>query len=327
MTTNSTDTKFDQTEQLTLERIAVYAKKYRGQTIVIKIGGEVIDNPNPTLLDSVIDEAILLKTLGANVVISHGGGKQIDQELKKNHPDLKVVKQDGIRVADIPTLETSRSVANELTARISNLITKRGEEKFGVTGVAGKTADIISAKQLFNQARTGTLDLNPDYKFLKKHILSMVDVDKLNAHVTPDTIPVFGWHCANATDDISDDLTVNADEVGCIIASALGAERLIYFSADTSGEVLGIHHKAPENSDKKVGNLISELTITQMKDLIEDGTIEGGMKVKALTCMFALKAGVDGVVICHPSMIIKELMSREGAGTLITSDPVSAPKL
>jgi acetylglutamate kinase len=315
---------FDQSEQSTLERIAVYAKKYRGQTIVIKIGGEVIDNPNPTLIDAVIDEAILLKALGANVVLSHGGGKQIDQELKRNHPDLKVVKQDGIRVADMPTLETSRAVANTLTARISALITERGKI-YGISGLVGNTTDVISAKQLFDQARTGTLDLNPEYKFLKKHILSMVDMDKLNAYITPDSIPVFGWHCANATDDISDDLTVNADEVGCIIASALGAERLIYFSADTSGEVLGIHHKAPEGSDKKVGDLIPELTISSMQNLIEDGTIEGGMKVKALTCMFALNAGVDGVVICHPSMIIKELMSRDGAGTLITKDATLTP--
>ena len=306
-----------------LKRMAYYAKQYRGKTIVIKIGGEVIDSPNPELLDSVIEEVVLLKALGANVVIAHGGGKQIDQELKTRHPNLKVVKEGGIRVADMPTLETSRDVANNLSERISNLITDAGK-KYGLSGAVGNTTDVISAKQLFNEARTGTLDLNPEYKFLKKHILSMVDMDKLNAYITPDTIPVFGWHCANATDDQSEDLTVNADEVGCIIASALGAERLIYSSTNPSGTALGIHHKPVEGSGQELGALISEMTVPEMQELIEDGTIEGGMLVKALTCKFALNAGVKGVVICHPGKMVDELMKRKGSGTLITKDVMPA---
>lgn len=307
----------------TLARIAIYAQKYRGKTIVIKIGGEVIDHSDSAILDRVVEEVVLLKALGAYVVISHGGGKQIDAELKKHYPDHQIIKKDGIRVADIETLNVSRDVAKSLSTMIAAKISEAGE-KYGIRGFAADTTEIISAKQLFEGACTGTLDLNSEVKFFRKHIASMVDIEKLKALTTQDQIPVFAWHCAsNQINGMSDDLTVNADEVACIIASALEAERLIYFSTDPKGLVQGVH-RLP-NSNEPIGELIKQLTISEAKDLIADGTAKDGMAIKLLTCLFALKADVQGVVICRPEKIVDELMTVEGAGTLIIEDPQYTP--
>jgi acetylglutamate kinase len=285
---------------------AIYSREYRDQSVVIKIGGEVIDLADQTVLDNIINQALMLKMFGANVVFCHGGGKQIDQACKDK--GLPIQKENGLRIVDKDVLKVSRSVGRELQQKIADRITELGYDS-KIEGVTVDTGTIIKATKTNSKQYTGEINNMAEKS-------DFIHIDRLKSLLSPDTIPVFDWHCRNGTDAIGTHLTVNADFTAAAVAAALNAKRLLYFSTDPQRKAYGVHQKAEAGSDEKFGALISELTTDEARQLIKDGTAIEGMAQKLKAIISATEAGVDGGVICRPEDILPEILG-EGSGTLI----------
>lgn len=290
---------------------AVYATQYRNKTVVIKMGGEVLDHADPKILDDILKQAIYLRLFGANVVVVHGGGKQIDNALKAaGHSDS--LKIDGIRVYSEEELSIADNQAESLSDNIIARIDQIGHQ-FGAD-IRGKNMhhrEILSAHQMYEGKFTGTFNLdnslsNRSSAEAQKSCHAFVDTAKLKEVLSnPVNIHVVNW--------MANGLATNADDAAGVIAIAMGAKRLMFFSTDKAGKILGIHDKQ--------GELIREVSPEGINELIADGTIAGGMIPKAQICKYAILAGVEGVVILNPTIhnnIVEELLlSKEGSGTLI----------
>lgn len=284
---------------------ARYAAKYRDKTVVIKFGGELVAQDD--VIRNLMVQAITLKNFGARVVLVHGGGTQIDEELKRAGIEPK--KTQGVRDTDMATLEVTHRCLNELNRRIVNLF---HEEAFklgadvNAIGLGGNDLKLITAKPRFEESRTGTL--------------TDVDSAKLSYFTAANSIPVI--HPISMGQD-GTCMNVNADEVAAGIAIALGAQRLILCS----------NVKAVLDKDK---NRISHIYTDNWKHWIEDGTVNGGMIPKVEAAIeVASHPAVGGVVIldgADKQAIEKELLTDEGAGTLflrraVGASPSAAPNL
>lgn len=292
---------------------AIYSTQYRNKTVVIKMGGEVLDHADPTVLDEILKQAVLLRLFGAKVVVVHGGGKQIDNALKAaGHSDS--LKIDGIRVYSEDELKIANEQAEMLSDRIITRLDEIGHAFGADTGIRGKNMhhrEILNAHQMYEGKFTGTFNLDNvlhDRSSVEaqKACHKFVDTEKLKEVLSNDAnIPVVNW--------MANGLATNADDAAGVIAIAMGAKRLMFFSTDKAGKILGIHDKE--------GQLIREVSPNGIDELIADGTIAGGMIPKAQICKYAIQAGVEGVVILNPTIhnnIVNELLlSEEGSGTLI----------
>ena len=273
--------------------------RYDDATVVVKYGGHAMGDE--TVGRDFARDMVLLEQSGLNPVVVHGGGPQIGAMLKKL--GIESHFSGGLRITDKPTVEIVEMVlAGSINKQIVGFINAEGGHAIGLCGKDGNM--VIARKVTGALERTEAGDTQEiDLGFVGEP--AKVDTTVLDQVLGRDLIPVLA---PVAQGEDGETYNVNADTFAGAIAGALGAKRLIFLT-----DVAGVLDK-----DKK---LIKALRIDDIRGLIADGTITGGMIPKVETCIYALEQGVEGVVIVDgkiPHAVLIELLTDHGAGTLIT---------
>ena len=275
----------------TLMEAMPYLEKYQGKVIVIKYGGNAMINDE--LKDAVLHDVVMLKLLGLKPVLSHGGGPGINKMLEKlNIPvqfinGLRYTSEDIMRVVEMVLVG---QVNTELVGRINQI----GGKAVGLSGVSG---DIYHCHK-----RSEELGFVGDIDY--------VNADAINAMLDAGFIPVIA---PVGTDGQGNTYNINGDTAAAYIAGALNAERLIMMT-----DIAGILRDKDDPD-----TLIPALTVTEAKKLFDEGVISGGMIPKVDCCIEAIGKGVKHVVIMDgrvPHSILMELLTDEGAGTMVMGD-------
>ena len=276
-----------------------YMQQYAGETFVIKYGGHAMGDPK--LADLFARDIVLLRQIGINPIVVHGGGPQIADMLKR----LKIKSEfiDGLRVTDEATVNVVEMVlSGSINKQIVSAINAAGG--FAI-GLSGKDGNLIRCDKATRTKR------DPDSNIEKVLDLGLVgEPNEINPHILAlfdesDITPVIG---PIGTGPDGETLNINADTVAGAIANAVGAKRLMMLT-----DVVGV-------LDKK-GKLIAEMPLRKAKALLKNGTIDGGMIPKVNTCLNAIEGDVEGAVIIDGRVehaILIELFTEGGAGTLIT---------
>ena len=275
-----------------------YMRKFAGETFVIKFGGSAMGGDNN--LKNFAKNIVLLKQVGINPIIVHGGGPQIGQMLAKLN--IKSSFVDGLRVTDSDTVDVVEMV---LAGSINKMIVKEINSAGGkAVGICGKDGNLIKAKRLTRTKK------DPDSNIEKILNLGFVgepykiDPEILSLFEDSDIIPVIA---PIGSGDNGETFNINADTAAGAIASALQALKLLILS-DVDGVML------PN------GELVSHLNIATARQMIFDGVITGGMIPKVETCIAALEAGVGFSHILNgavDNILLMEIFTESGAGTMI----------
>ena len=285
-------------EARVLSEALPYMRRHAGSTIVVKYGGHSMGDPVLSRLFA--RDIVLLRQVGINPIVVHGGGPQIGAMLERLGVQSEFV--DGHRVTDEVTVEVVEMV---LSGTINKQLVSNINEAGGrAAGLSGKDSRLIQADKLTRTTRDPesniekVLDLGlvGEPRQVDPHILSCFD----NSDITPVIAPI-------GVGPKGETLNINADTAAGAIASAAAAARL-YILTDVVG-VLG-----------KDGKVVPEITAAEAQAAIEAGTIEGGMIPKVETCLKALNAGVEAATIIDgrvPHAILIELFTRGGVGTQI----------
>ncbi len=275
-----------------------YMLRYDGKIVVVKYGGHAMGDPE--LGKAFARDITLLETSGVRPVVVHGGGPQIGEMLDRL--GIKSEFKAGLRVTDKSTIEVVEMVlAGSINKEIVLAINAEGGK---AVGLCGKDGNMVVAEKVTrtikdpdsNIEKVVDLGFVGEPKTVNRAVIDMV----LKAELIPVIAPV-----APGAD--GETYNVNADTFAGAIAGALNAERLLFLT-----DVPGVLDRQ--------GRLLKELTVAQVRELIADGTITGGMIPKVETCIEALDRGVAGVVILNgktPHAVLLELFSDHGAGTLI----------
>ncbi len=278
-----------------------YIQRFQGKTIVIKYGGNAMVDDN--LKRGFARDVVLMKLVGMNPVVVHGGGPQIGQLLEKIGKKSEFVQ--GMRVTDRETMDVVEMVLGGLVNKeIVNLISQQGGK---AVGLSGKDGGLIRAKKMVLQKAADKKDL-PSEIIDIGHVgeVSSIDPRLVALLDTGDFIPVI------APIGVGEDgqtYNINADVVAGKLAITLKAEKLMLLT-NTTGVL------------DKQGKLLTGLSITQVKDLISDGTIHGGMLPKVNYALDAVSSGVKTAHIIDGRVehaVLLEVFTNEGVGTLIKS--------
>ena len=281
-----------------LARALPYLQRYAGDTIVVKYGGHAMGQGN--LSEAFGHDIALLKQVGVNPVVVHGGGPQIDQMLKRL--SIKSSFIDGLRVTDEAMVEVVEMVlAGSVNKQVASLINRAGAM---AVGLSGKDGGLIRARKLRRTEATSDSRIERvlDLGFVGEP--ERIDARVLHALTGSGLIPVIapiGYGADGFT------YNINADTVAGAIAGALGATRLLMLT-----DVAGV---LDENKQ-----LIAELSAEEARAGIASGMISGGMIPKVETCLEALEAGANAAVILDgrvPHACLLELFTEAGPGTLI----------
>lgn len=265
-----------------------YIKRYNGKIVVVKYGGNAMINEQ--LKQQVMEDVVLLWLIGVKVVLVHGGGPEINDMMKKLGKEPVFV--DGLRVTDQETMDIVQMVlAGKVNKTLVNLLEMKGGKAVGLSGMDGRLLQCgIRDERLGFVGEIEKIHINPVTDLLEKGyipVVSTVGCDKKgNAY------------------------NINGDTAAARIAGALGAERLIMMT-----DIAGILRDKDDPS-----TLIPELSRSDLPALRESGIISGGMIPKVDCCEEALSRGVKVVVVMDgrvPHSILTELLTNEGAGTLI----------
>ena len=282
-------TNHERTEILT--QALPYIKRYNGKTIVVKYGGNAMTDDSLKL--SVMEDVVLLWLIGVRIVLVHGGGPEISDLMGKLGKKPEFV--DGLRVTDRETMDIVQMVlAGKVNKTLVNLLENRGGRAVGLSGMDGR---MIEAKQ--KDERLGYVG----------------EIVKINAAPITDLlekgyIPVVS---TIGCDEGGNDYNINGDTAAARIAGALGAERMILMT-----DIAGILRDKNDPS-----SLIPEITVDEAKTLRAEGIISGGMIPKVECCVDAIAQGVHKVIIMDgriPHSILLELLTDEGAGTMVTGN-------
>ena len=275
-----------------------YMQRYDEEIIVVKYGGHAMGDEH--LARDFARDIVLLEQTAINPIVVHGGGPQIEAMLKKVGVQSQYAA--GLRITDAKTLEIVEMVlAGSINKQMVGYINEAGGK---AVGLCGKDGNMVVARKL-----TRTV-VDPDSAIEQVIDLGYVgEPDKVDTTVLTqilgrELIPVLAPVAAAANGGT---FNVNADTFAGAIAGALKAKRLLFLT-----DVPGVLDKN--------GGLIKELRIDDIRSLIADGTITGGMIPKVETCIYALERGVEGVVILDgkvPHAVLIELLTDYGAGTLI----------
>ncbi len=275
-----------------------YMRRYTGKTFVIKYGGHAMGDE--ALSTAFARDIVLLKQVGINPVVVHGGGPQIGRMLERLAVKSEFV--DGLRVTDSNTVEVVEMVlAGTINKQIVTDINKTGGT---AVGICGKDGGMIRARRLRRTQRDPDSNIERilDLGFVGEP--SHVDPTILETMVEGDLIPVVA---PIGVGEKGETYNINADTVAGAVAGALGAMRL-YLLTDVQGVLDGD------------GEFISEMTSTRAQQLIDDGVVKGGMIPKLETCMSALRNSVEASVILDgrvPHGMLLEIFTEVGVGTMV----------
>ncbi len=270
-------------------------QRYDEETVVIKYGGHAMGEEQ--MARDFARDVVLLEQTAINPVVVHGGGPQIETMLKRL--GIKSQFSAGLRVTDAATVEIVEMVlVGSINQQIVSYINQAGGKALGLSG---KDGNMVLARKVNQPGQSKSSDL-VDLGFVGEP--EKIDVTVLNQILGRELIPVLAPVAAGAGGET---FNVNADTFAGAIAGALKAKRLLLLT-----DVAGVMDKSK--------TLINDLSVNDARKLIADGTIAGGMIPKVETCINALEAGVEGVVILDgkvPHAVLLELFTDHGAGTLI----------
>ena len=279
----------------TLAEALPYIQRFHGKTIVVKYGGNAMTDP--ALKEGFARDVVLLKVVGMNPVIVHGGGPQIDDLLKRVGKKGEFIQ--GMRVTDAETMDVVEMVlGGQVNKEIVNLINRCGGKAVGLTG---KDGGLIRARKMMVRGGAGN-DEMVDIGQVGE--VESIDPAIVNLLHTQDFIPVIAPVGVGAN---GESYNINADLVAGKVAEILKAEKLIVLT-NTAGVL------------DKNGNLLTGLTARKVDELFADGTIHGGMLPKIGSALEAVKNGVN---TCHiidgrvEHALLLEILTDEGVGTLI----------
>jgi acetylglutamate kinase len=271
-----------------------YMRRYAGHTVVVKYGGHAMGEGG----DSFARDVVLLRQVGINPIVVHGGGPQIGHMLERLGIESRFV--DGLRVTDRETMEVVEMVlAGTINKQLVAAINAEGGCAIGLTG---KDGGLISAKKAIRTRMEGGAKIEIDLGFVgePEHVAAKVLDTLRQSDIIPVIAPI-GVGVAGET------YNINADTVSGAVAAAVKATRLLLLT-DVTGVLDG---------DKR---LVSEITAGSARGMISDGIISGGMIPKVETCLDAVDGGVEAAVILDgrvPHAILLELFTNAGPGTLI----------
>ena len=268
-----------------------YIKKHTGKIVVIKYGGNAMINEQ--LKQQVMEDIVLLWLIGVKVVLVHGGGPEINDLMDRLGKKPEFV--DGLRVTDKETVDIVQMVlAGKVNKTLVNLLEMKGGKAMGISGMDGRLIEAeIKDERLGYVGRVTKVHITPVLDLLEKGyipVVSTIGCDKQgNAY------------------------NINGDTAAAFVAGALGAQRLIMMT-----DIDGILRDKDDAS-----TIIPHLTINEIQELKSEGVISGGMIPKVDCCIEAIHKGVKNVVIMDgrvPHSILMELLTDEGAGTMVSND-------
>lgn len=299
-----TASKDNITSQVLTEALP-YIRRFHGTTVVIKYGGNAMTEA--ALKDSFAADVVLMKLVGINVVVVHGGGPQIGELLSRLNIESEFVN--GMRVTDSATMDVVQMVLGGLVnPEIVSLINTHGGRAVGVTG---KDGDLIQAEKMPMTSASNDAGASAPEIIDIGHVGSItnVQVDVLDTLVQSEFIPVIA---PVGVGKDGESFNINADIVAGAVAQALGAEKLVLLT-NTPGIL---------NAEKET---ISSLEKNEVEALIADGTISEGMLPKVDCALDAVTGGVDSVTIVDgrvPHALLLEVFTDSGVGTQILSQQV-----
>jgi acetylglutamate kinase len=299
----STDTTYDlshitpRDQAEILAQALPYIRQFHGKTLVIKYGGNAMTDP--ALQQDFAEDIVLLKLVGMNPIVVHGGGPQIDEALTRLGKKGTFVQ--GMRVTDEETMEVVEWVlAGEVQQDIVGLINAAGGKAVGLTGRDGGMIRARKMKLLDRDDPSKELDVGQvgEIESIDPSVVKALQDDAFIPVISP-----IGFGEKNES------YNINADLVAAKLATVLQAEKLIMLT-----NIKGVLNKA--------GELITELTPRQIDELIADGTISGGMLPKLAGAIDAAKSGVNAVHVVDgrvPHAMLLEILTDQAYGTMIRS--------
>ncbi len=271
-----------------------YIQKFSGKTVVIKYGGNAMINED--LKNSVIEDIILLKFIGLNPIVVHGGGPDISKAL--NEKGVKSQFINGLRVTDDETVKVAQEVLiGKTNKEIVALINKHGGRAVGISGIDAAFIECEKQKTIVDGEEVDIGYVGKIVK-VKSEVLDLLYKDQWIPVIAP-----------IGTDSEGNSYNVNADTVAAAVAAAVEAEKLILLT-----DVEGIKDKN--------GEIVYEAEPCDIERMIADGTICGGMIPKVQGCVEAIEDGVTGVHIIDgriPHCLLLEIFTKTGIGTMIKS--------
>ena len=268
-----------------------YIRRYTGKIVVVKYGGNAMINEE--LKQQVMEDIVLLHLIGVKVVLVHGGGPEISELMDKLGKKPEFV--DGLRVTDKETVDIVQMVlAGKVNKTLVNLLEMKGGKAMGISGMDGRLIEAeIKNEKLGFVGNITKVNIAPVMDLLEKGYIPVVS-----------TV---------GCDRKGNTYNINGDTAAAFIAGAVEAERLIMMT-----DIAGI---LTDKDDPTT--LIPEITVSEAKGLYDKGIISGGMIPKVNCCIEAIERGVKNVIImdgCVPHSILMELLTNEGAGTMVTRD-------
>jgi acetylglutamate kinase len=272
----------------TLLEALPYIREFHGRTVVIKYGGAAMREES--LREAFATDVVLLKYVGLNPVIVHGGGPEITRYMERLNLEVKF--HEGLRVSDAETVEVAKMVLRgKLNSEIVQRLNRHGQPAVGLSGEDGGLFEVSPVANAEQVGFVGSIE--------------RVDVDVLN-HIAVDYIPVIA---SSASDGRGQSYNVNADEAAGKVAAALGAHKAIFLT-DVEGWL-----DDPGSED----SLISRAAVTEVEERLEG--IDGGMRPKLQACVDAIRGGAQSAHIIDgrkPHSLLLELFTDAGIGTMVT---------
>lgn len=285
---------------LVLSEALPYIRRFVGKTLVVKYGGNAMESEE--LKAGFARDMVLMKAVGINPVVVHGGGPQIGDLLNRLNIESRFV--DGMRVTDAQTMDVVEMVlGGQVNKDIVSLINRHGGSAIGLTG---KDADLIRARKLTVSRQTPEMTKPEIIDIGHVGEVTSVNVELLNMLVRGNFIPVIA---PIGVGPDGESYNINADLVAGKVAEALRAEKLMLLT-----NIAGLMDKQ--------GQVMTGLTTEQVDSLIADGTIYGGMLPKIRCALEAVQNGVNSAHIVDgrvPNAVLLEIFTDIGVGTLITN--------
>lgn len=282
-----------------------YIQRFTHKTIVVKFGGNAM--VDDALKVQFARDIVLMKLVGMNPVVVHGGGPQIGQLLEQLNIESRFV--DGMRVTDSQTMDIVEMVlGGSVNKEIVNLLNQNGGQAVGITG---KDGQLIRAHKLIQKQPSSEMKASEIIDIGHVGEVEAIDTRVLDMLIASDFIPVIAPIGVGAD---GSSYNINADIVAGKIAEVMQAEKLMLLT-DVEGLL------------DKQGNILTGLSTRQVDELIADGTIHGGMLPKINCALDAVKGGVTSAHIIDgraPHVVLLEIFTDEGVGTLITNKKLSS---
>lgn len=277
-----------------------YIKEYFNQVVVVKIGGSMMENDS--IIQSVLDDLILMKYVGIKVVLIHGGGKQISELSREKGIEPEFI--DGLRITDKDSIEIVKTVLiGSINTKIVSFLNKHGNMAIGISG---NDSSFIKCHKKEYKKYGKIIDLG----FVGE--IESINSEFLNNILDGNHIPVIATLGVDSPGNI---YNINADTCAAEIAISLNAKKMILLT-----DVDGIIESAKDGN-----KLISKLTVSQCHKMIGSGKINSGMIPKVMACVDTLKSGSERAHILNGTKkhsILVEIFTDRGIGTMITEEEI-----